>query len=117
MAAHPCGAHTQARASVDRFAVSVELTRAVRGPRPAGALAVLVRPKRQPCRFVATRLRLAPSAQIKLGDPKGRPFHLVEVARIELASASPPLQGLHAYTVFSLVAGYPTGRDNLQPVR
>ena len=42
---------------------------------------------------------------------------LVEVARIELASASPLLRGLHAYSVFNLTAGYPTGRENSQPVR
>ncbi len=42
---------------------------------------------------------------------------LVEVARIELASASPTLRGLHAYTVFNLTAGYPTGRENLQPAQ
>jgi len=41
---------------------------------------------------------------------------LVEVARIELASASPPLRGLHAYSVINLTAGYPTGRENSQPV-
>jgi len=42
---------------------------------------------------------------------------LVEVARIELASASPPPRGLHAYTVFDLTASYPTGRENSQPVQ
>jgi len=36
----------------------------------------------------------------------------VEVARIELASANPPPQGLHAYSVFNLAMGYPTGREN-----
>ncbi len=41
---------------------------------------------------------------------------LVEVARIELASASPLPRGLHAYSVINLTAGYPTGRENSQPV-
>jgi len=36
---------------------------------------------------------------------------------IEPASASPPLRGLHAYSVFNLVAGYPTGREDQQPVQ
>jgi hypothetical protein len=36
---------------------------------------------------------------------------------IEPASASPPLRGLHAYSVFNLIAGYPTGRENLQPAQ
>ena len=31
---------------------------------------------------------------------------------IEPASVSPPLRGLHAYSVFDLVTGYPTGREN-----
>ena len=43
--------------------------------------------------------------------------NVVEAAGIEPASASPPLRGLHAYSVFSLAAGYPTGRENLQPVQ
>ena len=42
---------------------------------------------------------------------------MVEVARIELASASPPPQGLHAYSVFDLAISYPTGREDLQPVQ
>jgi len=42
---------------------------------------------------------------------------LVEVARIELASASPLPQGLHAYSVFDLTGGYPTGRENRWPVQ
>jgi len=46
-----------------------------------------------------------------------QPFLLVEVARIELASASPPRRGLHAYSVFDLTASYPTGRENSQPVQ
>ena len=37
---------------------------------------------------------------------------MVEVARIELASANPPLRGLHAYSVFNLTHGYPTGRES-----
>ncbi len=36
---------------------------------------------------------------------------------IEPASASPPLRGLHAYSVLNLITGYPTGRENLQPVQ
>ena len=42
---------------------------------------------------------------------------LVEAAGIEPASASPPLRGLHAYSVFDLIAGYPTGREGLKPVQ
>jgi len=42
---------------------------------------------------------------------------MVEAAGIEPASASPPLRGLHAYSVFNLIAGYPTGRENQQPVQ
>ena len=38
---------------------------------------------------------------------------LVEAAGIEPASASPPLRGLHAYSVINLITGYPTGRENL----
>ena len=41
---------------------------------------------------------------------------MVEAAGIEPASASPPPRGLHAYTVFNLAAGYPTGMENQQPV-
>jgi len=40
----------------------------------------------------------------------------VEVVGIEPTSASPTLRALHAYSVFNLAAGYPTGRENLQPV-
>ena len=36
---------------------------------------------------------------------------------IEPASASPTLRDLHAYSVFNLVAGYPTGRENQQPAQ
>jgi len=42
---------------------------------------------------------------------------MVEMAGLEPASASPPLRGLHAYSVFDLIAGYPTGREILQPVQ
>ena len=42
---------------------------------------------------------------------------LVEVVGIEPTSASPTLRALHAYSVFSLAAGYPTGRENSQPVQ
>ena len=42
---------------------------------------------------------------------------LVEAAGIEPASASPPLRGLHAYSVFNLIAGYPTGREDLKPAQ
>jgi hypothetical protein len=34
-------------------------------------------------------------------------------AGIEPASASPPRRGLHAYSVFTLITGYPTGREKL----
>jgi hypothetical protein len=37
---------------------------------------------------------------------------MVEAAGIEPASASPLPKGLHAYTVFNLATGYPTGREN-----
>ncbi len=48
----------------------------------------------------------------------GSPFFLlVEVARIELASASPPRRGLHAYSVFNLTTSYPTGREDSQPAQ
>jgi len=47
---------------------------------------------------------------------KGRCCRLVEVVGIEPTSASPLLRDLHAYSVFNLAAGYPTGRENLQPV-
>ena len=42
---------------------------------------------------------------------------MVEVVGIEPTSASPTLQDLHAYSVFNLAVGYPTGRENLQPVQ
>ena len=45
------------------------------------------------------------------------PGCLVEAAGIEPASASPPLRGLHAYSVFNLITGYPTGREDRQPVQ
>jgi len=41
----------------------------------------------------------------------------VEVVGIEPTSASPTLRDLHAYSVFNLTAGYPTGRENSQPVQ
>lgn len=44
-------------------------------------------------------------------------MNLVEVVGIEPTSASPTLRALHAYTVFNLAAGYPTGRENSQPVQ
>ncbi len=42
---------------------------------------------------------------------------MVEMAGLEPASASPTLRGLHAYSVFNLIAGYPTGREDLQPAQ
>jgi len=45
------------------------------------------------------------------------PWNLVEVVGIEPTSASPTLRDLHAYTVFNLTAGYPTGREDSQPVQ
>ena len=39
---------------------------------------------------------------------------MVEVVGIEPTSASPTLRALHAYSVFNLAAGYPTGRENRQ---
>ena len=47
---------------------------------------------------------------------KGAIAILVEAAGIEPASASYPLQALHAYTVFNLTVSNPTGRVNRQPV-
>ncbi len=41
----------------------------------------------------------------------------MEAAGIEPASASPPPFDLHAYPAFDLAGGYPTGRENRQPVR
>ncbi len=45
------------------------------------------------------------------------PGGLVEVVGIEPTSASPTLRALHAYSAFNLAAGYPTGRENPQPVQ
>ncbi|MFT4564523.1 MAG: hypothetical protein ACI9BW_004290 [Gammaproteobacteria bacterium] len=42
---------------------------------------------------------------------------LVEVVGIEPTSARPTLRDLHAYSVFNLTVGYPTGRENSQPVQ
>jgi len=42
---------------------------------------------------------------------------MVEVVGIEPTSASPTLRALHAYSVFNLAVGYPTGRENSQPVQ
>jgi len=44
--------------------------------------------------------------------PNGRHRCLVEVVGIEPTSASPLPQDLHAYSVFNLTMGYPTGREN-----
>ncbi len=49
-------------------------------------------------------------------DQQGK-TELVEVVGIEPTSASPTLRALHAYSVFNLTAGYPTGRENSQPVQ
>ena len=57
-----------------------------------------------------------PTRPNKKGPQRG-PSCLVEAAGIEPASASPPLRGLHAYSVFNLIAGYPTGRENLKPAQ
>ena len=80
------------RASVGRFAASDELATLVRFSQRSC--------KRKRATRWATLFRL-----------------LVEVARIELASASPLLRGLHAYSVINLTACYPTGRENSQPVQ
>jgi len=48
----------------------------------------------------------------KIRAPSGALFLLVEVAGIEPASASPPHQDLHAYSVINLAISYPTGREN-----
>jgi len=42
---------------------------------------------------------------------------MVEVVGIEPTSASPTLRALHAYSAFNLATGYPTGREDLQPVQ
>ena len=44
-------------------------------------------------------------------------FYLVEAPGIEPGSASPLPLALHAYSVFDLIAGYPTGREDLKPVQ
>jgi len=58
-----------------------------------------------------------PGAKNDRASPEGRPRQLVEAAGIEPASASPPLRALHAYSVFDLIAGYPTGREDLKPAQ
>jgi len=76
-----------------------------------------VRPKRAAPRFV-TSLRDFSSQPLTTKTkkpPDGGFFVVVEVVGIEPTSASPPLRGLHAYSVFNLIAGYPTGRENSQP--
>ncbi len=61
----------------------------------------------------ATRLRFPRCPRKRKRPPNGSLFLLVEAAGIEPASASPPLRALHAYSVFNLITGYPTGRENL----
>jgi hypothetical protein len=58
----------------------------------------------------------APTSGALKGSERNSYPVLVEAAGIEPASASYPLQTLHAYTVFNLTAGNPTGRVNQQPV-
>ena len=95
-----------------------------------------VMPMRRDCLFITEGPAPQPADHINRGDgrnagyglralrarwngpPGGGPLLLlVEVARIELASASPLPRGLHAYSVFGLTVGYPTGRENLQPAQ
>ncbi len=79
----PCGRTRCARASVGRYAASDELTRAIHGPRPAGALRASKTAILPFCRYA--RSLLASVLQIKKGYPMGSPFHLlVEVASITL---------------------------------
>jgi len=77
------------------------------------------RPKRTASRFVNPLRGFSsqPLAANKNAAHKGRHCCLVEVVGIEPTSASPTLRALHAYSVFNLTAGYPTGRENLQPVQ
>ena len=89
------------------------------GPSMALALrADFVRPNRLSCRFVnSLRGSIRHGSINDKAAKKAALSMLVEVARIELASASPTLRDLHAYSVFNLAVGYPTGRENLQPVQ
>jgi len=84
---------------------------------PCGARCA--RPKRTASRLVNSLREFDLHRADKQKKPPrwGGLFCLVEVARIELASASPTLRDLHAYSVFNLTVGYPTGRENLQPVQ
>ncbi len=93
-----------------------ELTRAILGPRPAGAL----RASKMDCVAFCepTAWLLFPATvHLQKKPPDGGFFVVVEVVGIEPTSASPTLRDLHAYSVFDLTAGYPTGRENLQPVQ
>jgi len=76
------------------------------------------RPKRAAPRFV-NPLRGFSSQPLPTNKkpPYGGFSMLVEVVGIEPTSASPTLRDLHAYTVFNLAAGYPTGREDSQPVQ
>ena len=78
-----------------------------------------VRPKRAVPRFVNPLRGFSsrPLPANKNTAHKGRCCRLVEVVGIEPTSASPTLRALHAYSVFNLTVGYPTGRENSQPVQ
>ena len=79
---------------------------------PRGAR--FARPKRATPRLV-NPLRGFSSPQLptnKNATHEGRHYYLVEVVGIEPTSASPLPQDLHAYSVFNLAMGYPTGREN-----
>ena len=86
-------------------------------PRPAGVLAWLARISPPSAARLNSLREYSSRHPTKKGRLSGSPLLLVEVARIELASASPLLRGLHAYTVFNLAVSYPTGREDSQPVQ
>jgi len=76
------------------------------------------RPKRASPRFVnPLRGFISPALPANKNAARWAALVLVEVVGIEPTSASPTLRALHAYSVFNLAAGYPTGRENLQPVQ
>ncbi len=77
------------------------------------------RPKRAAPRFVNPLRGFSSSTRPAKQKcrPEGGIVALVEVVGIEPTSASPTLRDLHAYSVFNLTVGYPTGRENLQPAQ
>ena len=76
------------------------------------------RPKRAAPRFVnPLRGFSSPTLPANKNTAHWAVLMLVEVVGIEPTSASPTLRALHAYSVFNLAVGYPTGRENSQPVQ